>query len=389
MKQTDRRQHRLDALERANELMDELVFKSSLLNHVSEVAQQEVECEAICHRILALVRRVLQSSAGGILYRCGTDEHVVLQDGSDAAFELEVRRAWLNRRIPAVPAAEMLFLPIRKDGTDLGMLGVRLPVPWTADPRQSEILGLIARDLGPILERGLATARLRQEYEERLEFVRDLAHDLRNPLTGVLSTLLSLSNPELKFDPAAIRRLLAGAVRSAQELDAMLDDLLDVHRADAGALGAHLTAFEASDAIARVATALEPAAAAKGLALSSSFQPEMPKILADARLLNRTLTNLVANAIKFTPSGRVEIRSWHDDRQIHLSVDDTGPGVSGEARKHLFELYYRAPDACGLVPGTGMGLAFCKRAVEAMGGSLGLEESDLGGSRFHVRLPAA
>lgn len=226
------------------------------------------------------------------------------------------------------------------------------------------------------------------DTEALLAFVRDLAHDLRAPLTGVLSILLSVSNPEIHLEVEETSRLLAAALRSAQELDGMLGDLLDAFRADAGALAAYVHAVDVGEMIQDIQAALEAAALAKHLSLTCRLDGPIPHALADGRLLRRAASNLVANAIKFTPAGHVILRAWHEPGSVHLTVEDTGPGIPPQVREHVFELFYRGPQASGAVPGTGLGLAFCKRAVAAMGGDLQLDQAAWGGSRFDIRLDA-
>ncbi len=391
----ERHRQKIAALEEANAQLEELVFGRSLLNRISQVAQDEVEVAPIAGRILDLIGKVLQAPACGILAWDGRQTSIYLSPGASADFESALAATWRlgadgseEREEPAGDTQNALFIPIRRGDHCLGILSAELPLSCQLDPRQREILELFARELGPLLERGFAVGRAQEAYEARLDFVRDLTHDLRNPLTGILSTMLSLLNPEFAFKPEVVRHLIGAALRSARQLDAMLDDLLDVHRLAVGHLEAECVRVELASVLQGAADTFDQAAVAAGLRLTAELPGDLPDVRADRRLLERVAANLVANALKFTPAGVVRLRAARTSAQwLEVRVEDSGPGIPAEVCEHLFQPYFRGPAFAHEVPGTGLGLAFCKGAVEGMGGRIWVEPSELGGSAFCVALP--
>ncbi len=387
----ERQRLKIDALEEANAQLEELVFQRSLLNRISQVAQSEVDVAPIARSTLELVGHVLQAPAAGVLAWDGRQQALYLSPGASPEFDMALRTAWRLADSdvgPELPTGDALFVPIRRGHNLLGMLGAELPVPTQIDPRQFDILGLFARELGPLLERGFAVARVKEAYEARLEFVRSLTHDLRNPLTGILSTMLSLTDTTLTFRPEVVGHLTQNAMRSARQLDRMLDDLLDVYLSEAGKLEIEAVRTDIGKAVQDAAGYFNEAARAANLALDLAIPADLPSVCADERLIGRVAANLLANAVKFTPAGMVRVSAAaRADGTVMLRVDDTGRGIPDAARKHLFTPFYREPSAAHEVPGTGLGLAFCKGAVEGMGGKIWYERSPLGGSAFCVALP--
>jgi signal transduction histidine kinase len=146
-------------------------------------------------------------------------------------------------------------------------------------------------------------------------------------------------------------------------------------------------ALEAGRAMRAVAQALAPAAAERGLRLEVEVPPDLPAGLADPDLLDRVLQNLIGNAVKYTPAGgRVTVAARADEAGLVLTVADTGPGLPPQIRPRLFQKFVRGP---GPLQGSGLGLAFCKLAVEAMGGRIWVESEAGRGAVFHFTIPAA
>jgi signal transduction histidine kinase len=145
--------------------------------------------------------------------------------------------------------------------------------------------------------------------------------------------------------------------------------------------------LDLGDAIEAAAAPLRPMAAAAQVALE--VESARCPVLADARLLHQALTNLIENAIKFSPpGGRVSVTAWSGDEEVGVTVTDEGPGIAAEAQAHLFDRFYRADPARGrAVGGSGLGLAICREIANVHGGRVWVDSRPGHGSAFSLALP--
>jgi signal transduction histidine kinase len=229
-----------------------------------------------------------------------------------------------------------------------------------------------------------SNAELRRLQELRDNLTQMIVHDLRSPLTGVFGSLELLSTEFDQLTPEA-RRMIELSRGALDETLKMINSLLDVSKIEAGELRPNcrgcdlvLLAREASNLLSGI----------RG-GRTVLIEPETDSIPAsiDPDLISRVLQNLIGNALKFTgPDGEVKIRLGHEDGHIHVSVQDNGPGVAPEYHQRIFEKFGQVKDAANRV-GTGLGLTFCRLAIEAHNGAIGVT-SELGkGSTFWFELP--
>jgi len=222
-----------------------------------------------------------------------------------------------------------------------------------------------------------------QEAEKLRDDMRNMIiHDLRTPLTAML-----LGVEMLEQDAALdeMQHELAGiAAGGGKTLLGMINDLLDVEKMEAGSTQLQYSELSAE---ALVATALGQVAslALDGHnALITEIAASLPPFAGDEKKLTRTLVNLIANAIKFTDGGTVTIAATQDDGSIRFAVRDTGEGIPSEAFERIFEKFGQLDSR---KVGTGLGLAFCKLAVEAHGGRIQVESTPGAGSTFSFTIP--
>lgn len=236
-----------------------------------------------------------------------------------------------------------------------------------------------------------ATAQERLETE-RADWRHMLAHDLRNPLTGIQAVLASLQDDAqdgvpVMLDAETLRIGVANCGRMAE----LLDLYLDVAKLDAGLLTIEARKLDGSEVAARCAAQQESLARSRGVTLTV-HATDGADVLADEALLERILQNLLDNALKYTPEGgRVELSLDAASPDVVLfHVTDTGPGIPGEELPLLFDRYHQAQARRqGRTKGTGLGLAFCRRALSAMNGDIRVDSTPGEGSRFTVLLPKA
>ena len=234
------------------------------------------------------------------------------------------------------------------------------------------------------------------EEQERLEWrttvTRMIVHDLRNPVT-TLMTSVDLAEATLDSGEKA-RRHLRQARFGAEEMLNMIDSLMDMTRLEVGQLILEMEALRLPPLVESVIERLNPLAEQRQVSLSCHADPELPAVWADEELSRRIVLNLLDNALKFTPAGG---RIWVHMRPgaplpghepgICCEVGDTGPGIAEENRQRIFDRFTRVNSGGGQVRGTGLGLAFCKLAVEAQGGSIWVESGLEQGSRFFFTIP--
>jgi signal transduction histidine kinase len=175
---------------------------------------------------------------------------------------------------------------------------------------------------------------------------------------------------------------------NGRHLLGLINDVLDLSKIEAGQLVLELSDYSLEDIAQTVRSTLEPLAADKKLAFKVEVAPKLPPGHGDGRRLAQVVINLVGNAIKFTDAGEVAIKATATDGSFHLSVCDTGPGISAADQAKLFQEFQQADNAITRKKGgTGLGLAISKRIIEMHGGKIWVE-SQLGhGSTFAFTLP--
>jgi len=220
----------------------------------------------------------------------------------------------------------------------------------------------------------------------RRDFVANASHELRTPVSAIGAAAETLLGGALD-DPQAARRFVDMVARHAERLAQLTRDLLDLSRIESGQWPMQPGPLELRPAVQGALDLQAGRALQKGVRLGQRV-PEALLARADARALEQVLVNLVDNAIKYTPSGgEVTVDAAAEEREVLVTVSDTGPGIDAHHLPRLFERFYRADPGRGRDQGgTGLGLAIVKHLVQAQGGEVGVE-SGSGGSRFWVRLP--
>lgn len=219
------------------------------------------------------------------------------------------------------------------------------------------------------------------------DVIQLVTHEMKTPLTAIKG----MSEVLMKFEPdTEKRREMSATINEAtQRMTRMIDEYLDLTRLESGAREPHLAFHRVESLIEQNLLLLEPVAARRGVKLIRKFEPGAPAILADADLLSRALTNLVANAIKYSrPNTEVVISARAGEDNIFIAVADQGYGIAPEYHSRIFEKFFRVPrveDAD--TPGTGLGLALVREIAEQHGGRVMVESETGVGSTFTLRLP--
>jgi signal transduction histidine kinase/sensor domain CHASE-containing protein len=244
-----------------------------------------------------------------------------------------------------------------------------------------------------VLERTheLSVAKEAAESADRLKstFLATMSHELRTPLNSIIGfTGIMLQGLAGALNPEQGKQL--GMVQSsARHLLALINDILDISKIEAGQLTLSLETFDIRDSITACVSALRPLADRKGLRLHTEIAPGVGPIRGDRRRIEQILLNLVGNALKFTDQGEVGIAVALHQSQLQVTVRDTGIGIAARDITTLFQPFRQV--AVGLTrkhEGTGLGLSICRRLVELMGGSIGVESTPGVGSTFSFTVSA-
>ncbi|MFN0184991.1 MAG: ATP-binding protein [Aquabacterium sp.] len=236
----------------------------------------------------------------------------------------------------------------------------------------------------------LATARDQAEAANRAKsaFLANTSHEIRTPLHGLLGLAQLARRPDLDTERRA--QYLDQIVDSAQNLSAIISDILDLSKIEAGRLEIEHVVFDLAELLQSLHRAYAPLAAAQDLACELRLAPGLPQqARGDPLRLRQVLANFLNNALKFTASGGITIEARHvpPDR-VRITVADTGDGVAEAAQARLFRPFSQADESTTRrFGGTGLGLSICRELATLMGGEVGLHSAPGQGSRFHVELP--
>jgi two-component system, sensor histidine kinase and response regulator len=264
-----------------------------------------------------------------------------------------------------------------------------------------------------ILDRSVLLEKERLE-QEKDELISILSHDMKNPLTAVIGSIDIIREGRLGPVNEEQAEYLHAAIDSCNEVIAMIDNLLDIHRFEAGRMQIKIAEYGAAEILRAVTRRFTRIAEHDGIRLKERLSHETPKIAVDKNAFSRVIANLLANAIKFTPEGGeivVSCRCLKDTElpwaclpayvtlpdgfveqgcHVRVSIRDTGSSIPADDLGRIFERHVKSRSGVGRERGgSGLGLAFCKMAVESCGGIIWAESEVGDGSEFIILLPCS
>ena len=206
-----------------------------------------------------------------------------------------------------------------------------------------------------------------------------ITHDMRAPLStlqGYTELLMKKIGPSPSTD-----KYLQSMLYSSRRLRGMIDDILNVTKLERGTMALQLDSMDASALMARIKENHEPVAGPKNIKLSVVVPQSKIQLMADPVLLERVITNLMGNSLKFTPAGgSITLSTWETPQEVFFAVEDTGPGIPEAKRKEIFEKYGQLEEHKS--QGFGLGLAMCQMTVELHKGKIWVESEVGKGSKF-------
>ncbi len=237
----------------------------------------------------------------------------------------------------------------------------------------------------------LAVERMRRLDEAKNDFVSTVSHELRTPVTSIVGYTEVLEDGDVVTPAPEQLPMLESIARNGQRLISLCDDLLTLSGLDSGALRFERGAIDLRTIIPAAEDAVRPLLRNRDLAVTYDTDHDPVLVLGDRGQLERVVTNLVGNAVKFTEDGgRIECRSSVHENEAWLTVSDTGIGIPVEEQADLFQRFFRSSTAQKrAIQGTGLGLSIVAAIVAAHGGRIDVRSAHLEGTTFTVRLPLA
>ena len=231
--------------------------------------------------------------------------------------------------------------------------------------------------------------QIQEANQRKTEFVTLVSHELRTPLASIMGYTELLLEGQGGPLGKRQREWLGIIGHNADRLETLIDDLLDTARIEMGKIELKHTPLDLIPLIQEVARALRPQIARKGQWLTLEIAEALPAVVGDADRIRQILTNLLSNALKYTPSGgRITIAAREDAGCVRVAVQDTGIGLTPDEQAQLFTPFFRAQhDTTQRVGGTGLGLAITRALVELHGGAITVTSVPGQGSTFSFTLP--
>jgi len=316
-----------------------------------------------------------------------TNQTVYRRDMSSADYPEEEEFLTLGLRC-------RLATPLLQGARAVGMLSLVRREPDAFSPDDIELAGLLGRLVASAVQNIRAYESERKTVEElrrlsalRADFVSLVSHELRTPMAAVIGAARTLQQRWRELSPEQRESFLDLIAGETNRLAELIGDVLDTSRIEAGTFSFRFRELDLSqlvhDAVATAQLGQDE------VRLLADVRSPLPEIRGDHDRLRQVLTNLIDNAIKYSPvGGEVEVRAYQEDGRVLVDVHDEGPGIAKADQKLIFEKFGRVVGTDGTRPGTGLGLFIARSIAEAHGGTLDVASAPGRGATFTVKLPA-
>lgn len=355
-----------------------------------------------------LLRRSLQGSARWITddrlpHLCELLSHY-LQPSQRSALCIDraaLRSAEERRLYDEEQLASAMLAPLLRGGDTIGLVWVAARRPGAYSEADAAYLSTLAHHSGLLLWNAWLYA-LERENVERLraleamkdDFLANVSHDLRTPLTAIKAAVVLLQEmgqTGRAADGQSLRRLYDTIERNCDRLSALVSDLLDLARLRQGRLELSLQRVDVRELLENCLAVVRPLAERKQQRLACHLKGPLPPLTADPKRLEQVIVNLLTNAVQYTPAGgQIVLAACAGDATLQITVQDSGPGISPADQPYIFDRFYRSrAPAVQRVQGAGLGLSIARFLVELHGGTISVASAEGKGATFTVCLPAA
>jgi signal transduction histidine kinase len=362
------------------------LVESGMVHLVAHYGPLPVPAEA---RLLTIADGTL---LGGAIFQCRT---VHIQDKSD-----EYGFAQSSEGSACLPFDEYrscLITPLIRERVAIGAIALGGLQPNLFSEKQMRILETFAsqaviaienvRLFNEIQDKG---RQLEMASKHKSDFLASMSHELRTPLNAIIGFSEVLQERMFGEINEKQSEYLADIHSSGVHLLSLINDILDLSKIEAGRMDLELSRFNLAEALQNCLTLIRERATRHGISVALEVDSEVGDYVADERKFKQILLNLLSNAVKFTPEGgRIRVRARYADRQVEISVSDTGIGIPENDLAIIFEEFRQVgTDRLKKTEGTGLGLALTKKFVELHGGRIGVQSTVGKGSTFTFSLPA-
>ncbi len=396
-----RREHELTGLYQSVSVTTLTLDLPEVMNRLAEATTQALECKGVAIRLLDKTGSFLEVVAAYGLSEKYWDKSPIevararIDQEALSGKTVLVPDATHDQRLryPAKIAAEgiraILSAPLIGKRGPIGVLRAYGGTAYHFTEDDAAFLSAIAAQGTVAIENAQAYQMLEDLDKNKSQFVRMITHELRSPVQVTSSLLTVLGRGYVGALNEKQADLVHRARRRVKFLEVLIDDLLDLAAGKSDVLAAAERGIVSlSDILEEVFARFEAPAENKGLDLQLEYSDKALSVWGDRNELDRILNNLVSNAIKYTPKGKVCVSMEQAQDFARITVADTGIGISQDAQNQLFQEFFRAPNAKATgETGTGLGLAIVKDLVERYGGQIKVESAEAQGSKFIVSLP--
>lgn len=397
------------------------------LEYFSQEAHDISDLKRLSSSLVGLISRALQTSNVQLLLLSEPGGFSTVSSAGDNASELTLKDhspllRWLQSNKDLLHYQDLDIIPqlqslSAKERAELGQIGAELFVPLKTN--KDELVGLLIlgkklsqqpyseedeRLIAAVASRvaiELENARLytletmmrqalQRQDEQKTEFLHSVAHELKTPLTAIISSSELISTDGAGAPAGIKQRLIDNINRSAWIMDRRVGELLDLAKIQIGNLQLKLEPLEIAESIGEVATQLSSLFKNKGQSLELEIEDFLPPVRADKERVQQVLLNLLSNANKFSPAGGlVVLRVKGENNSILVEVEDSAPVIAEEDREKVFDPYFRGgdDDERQRIPGLGLGLAISSKIIELHQGKIWIENETGRGNTFVFSLP--
>ena len=324
---------------------------------------------------------------GSVLERVVAGEVVVRRDLAETEFPED-------RHLLDLGLHSELIAPLMLGARPIGMISLSRVQADSFNEDEIELVALLGRLVATAVQNIRSYEAERQTVDElrrlsalRADFVSLVSHELRSPMAAVIGAARTLQSRWRTLNPEHREAFLALIADETNRLAALIGDVLDTSRIEAGTFSYRFTDVDLS---ALVSDAVGTAAVGQDeVRVRADLAERLPPIRGDADRLRQVLTNLIDNAVKYSPAGdEVAVRARGDNGRVLIEVTDHGPGIPSDQQRLIFEKFGRADVPGGSKPGTGLGLFIARSIAEAHGGTLDVRSGSTTGTTFVLMLPA-